>query len=55
MNGEVFRNYPELLEFAKIKAMAQAIGNGKLVMSYPAQPIEHIMKPENFTPLNFFK
>lgn len=28
--------------------MAEAIGNGKLVMSYPAQPIEHLMKTSTF-------
>lgn len=48
LTGEVFRKYPELLEFQKIKVMAQAIGNGKLVMSYPAQPIEHLLKPSSF-------
>lgn len=55
LNGQVFRNYPELLEFEKVKAMAQAIGNGKLLMSYPAQPIEHIMNPENFSSIKLFK
>jgi regulator of protease activity HflC (stomatin/prohibitin superfamily) len=48
LTGEVFRKYPELLEFQKIKVMAQAIGNGKLVMSYPAQPIEHLLKTGSF-------
>jgi len=49
LTGKVFREYPELLEFQKVKVMAQAIGNGKLVMSYPAQPIEHLLKPSSFS------
>ena len=48
LTGEVFKKYPELLEFQKIKVTAQAIGNGKLVMSYPAQPMEHILKTGSF-------
>lgn len=55
LTGEVFKKYPELLEFQKVKVMAQAIGNGKLVMSYPAQPIEHLLKPSSFeSPSTFF-
>lgn len=55
LTGEVFRKYPELLEFQKVKVMAQAIGNGKLIMSYPAQPIEHLLKPSSFgSPSSFF-
>jgi regulator of protease activity HflC (stomatin/prohibitin superfamily) len=48
LTGEVFCKYPQLLEFQKIKVMAEAIGNGKLVMSYPAQPIEHLLKTTSF-------
>jgi len=55
LTGEVFRQYPELLEFQKIKVMAQAIGNGKLIMSYPSQPIEHLLKTSSFeSPLSLF-
>jgi regulator of protease activity HflC (stomatin/prohibitin superfamily) len=55
LTGEVFRKYPELLEFQKVKVMAQAISNGKLIMSYPAQPMEHLLKPSSFeSPSAFF-
>lgn len=46
--GEVFSKYPKLLEYQKVKVMAEAIGNGKLLMSYPAHPIEHLLKPGTF-------
>lgn len=48
LKAEVFRNYPELLEYEKTKVMAEAIGQGKLIMSYPAQPMEHILKSGSF-------
>jgi regulator of protease activity HflC (stomatin/prohibitin superfamily) len=55
LKGEVFKRYPELLEFQKVKVMADAIGNGKLIMSYPAQPIEHMLKSSNFeSPMALF-
>lgn len=49
LRAEVFTKYPELLEYEKIKLTAQAIGNGKLIMSYPSQPIDHILRSDNFT------
>ena len=55
LKAEVFRKYPELLEFEKIKVTSEAIGNGKLIMSYPAQPMEHILKSDSFSsPISLF-
>lgn len=55
LKGEIFHKYPELLEFEKVLATSAALGNAKLIMSYPAQPMEHAFKSSNFTsPLSFF-
>ncbi len=46
--AEVFKEYPELFEYEKIRVTSEAVGNGKLIMSYPTQPIEHVLKSSNF-------
>lgn len=48
LKAEVFKKYPELFEFEKIKVTAQAISNGKLIMAYPSQPLDHVLRTNNF-------
>lgn len=55
LKGKVFQKFPELLEYEKVLATSNALSNGKLIMSYPAQPMEHAFKTNNFTsPMSFF-
>lgn len=49
LRAKIYEEYPGLLEYEKIKATAIAIGNGKLIMSYPSQPMDHVLKTTNFT------
>ena len=53
--GEVFKKYPELLEYEKIYVTSNALSNAKLLVSFPAQPMEHVLKADNFaSPMSFF-
>lgn len=55
LKAEIFHKYPELLEYEKVVLTSAALSNAKLIMSYPAQPMEHAFKSSNFTsPLSFF-
>ena len=55
LKAEIFHKYPELLEYEKVVLTSAALSNAKLIMSYPAQPMEHAFKSSNFvSPQSFF-
>lgn len=46
--GEMFEKHDKIYKYECVKVTSNAISNGKLIVSYPTQPLEHVLNSNHF-------